>query len=210
MALTIDECQVTDFVEHHSERNVDFEVTLNSEDDLLRLQQQPGGLVKAFKLETNLQMTNMHVFDEQGILRKFEDTCSMLRHFVDIRMGLYEHRHDHLIQTKKEKVVGLQETVNLADLVLSGQVNVMNQSQSDLQRQIDDAGWQGESSVPDATQMLLKMSLKQFTKEEVEKQRAHCVKVTAELTELMKTTPTDLWMQDLEHAEDMIRTFLDT
>ena len=49
--------------------NVDFEVTLTEENMNIAKQE---GLMKKFKLTSTMGITNMHLFDSNGKIRKYE------------------------------------------------------------------------------------------------------------------------------------------
>jgi len=200
---------VSDFREHHTERSIDFEIKFHSADDLEELQQKPGGLMRALKLESNVKVGNMHVFDEHGVLRKFDDSGAILEHFVDVRMGLYDDRYAHLLAEKQEQLTKITDHVQLADLVLEGKVNVMNTSRENLHAQIEACNLESSVNTSDAADALLRMSLRQFTQEEVQRQQAKRDKVLEQLGSLQGSSAKELWLKDLDHAEDVITQTLD-
>ena len=151
----------------------------------------------------------MHVFDEHGVLRKFDDSGAILEHFVDVRMGLYDDRYAHLLAEKQEQLTKITDHVQLADLVLEGKVNVMNTSRENLHAQIEACNLESSVNTSDAADALLRMSLRQFTQEEVQRQQAKRDKVLEQLGSLQGSSAKELWLKDLDHAEDVITQTLD-
>jgi DNA topoisomerase-2 len=47
---------------------------------------------KTMKLVTSVSLTNMHAFDPELRLRKYEGVEDILRQFYDIRLRMYEAR----------------------------------------------------------------------------------------------------------------------
>ena len=56
--------------EHHTDTTVHFELQLSPEG--LRECESDGGLVKKFKLTSSVSTSNMHLFDEEGRITKYE------------------------------------------------------------------------------------------------------------------------------------------
>ena len=62
---------IKDFKENHTDTTVLFTITVPPE-KLSEIMNEKGGLQKKFKLDTSVSTTNMHMFDNNGIIKKFE------------------------------------------------------------------------------------------------------------------------------------------
>ena len=58
-----------DYREHNDDTTVHFEVIL-SEENLIMAKQE--GLLKKFKLTTTISTSNMHLFDQNGVIKKYD------------------------------------------------------------------------------------------------------------------------------------------
>lgn len=50
------------------------------------------GLHKVFKLQSNLNISCMCLFDEMGVLRKYESVMEIMKDFFRVRLDLYKKR----------------------------------------------------------------------------------------------------------------------
>lgn len=62
---------IKDFKENHTDTTVLFTITMPPE-KLAEIMNDKGGLQKKFKLDVSVSTSNMHLFDNSGIIRKFE------------------------------------------------------------------------------------------------------------------------------------------
>lgn len=84
-----DRGEITGFIENHTTAEVSFTVEMK----IAQLRRYTtSGLEKVFKLESRLPMSNMHAFDAQGKIVKFDSPESIADEFFPIRMALYEDR----------------------------------------------------------------------------------------------------------------------
>ena len=87
---------IKDFKERHTDSSVYFVITL-SETAAPELFVDDQALQKRLKLEASLSTTNMHLFDINGQIKKYESPQAVLSEFYTIRLGLYEKRREVLL-----------------------------------------------------------------------------------------------------------------
>ncbi|GLD95333.1 hypothetical protein PINS_up003977 [Pythium insidiosum] len=113
---------IRSFSEHHSERDVRFDVTLSRSDLAQLMDKGPEHLVKLFKLDSSLSTTNMHAFDASGKLVKYETSEDVLRTFFPIRLAMYEQRKAHMEDTQSREVLKLQNRIRFIREVADGEL----------------------------------------------------------------------------------------
>ncbi|KAJ0410352.1 hypothetical protein P43SY_002684 [Pythium insidiosum] len=113
---------IRSFSEHHSERDVRFDVTLSRADLAQLMDKGPEHLTKLFKLDSSLSTTNMHAFDATGKLVKYETSEDVLRAFYPIRLAMYERRKAHMEDTQSREVLKLQNRIRFIREVAEGEL----------------------------------------------------------------------------------------
>jgi DNA topoisomerase-2 len=93
---------IKDFKENHTDTTVLFTVTVPPE-KLVEINAEKGGLIKKFKLESSVSTTNMHLFDENGVIVKYDSVHTILSAFFDIRSGFYQKRKVQLVAKLTEE-----------------------------------------------------------------------------------------------------------
>ena len=113
---------IVDFKEDHTTTKVSFTVKLKSA-ELHRMQQ--SGLEKAFKLNSNLPMTNMNAFDDQSAIQKFVSAESIADTYFPVRMSLYHDRKSMLMSEMNYKTSVLENKARFIQLVSEGQIELL-------------------------------------------------------------------------------------
>jgi DNA topoisomerase II len=111
---------IRSFSEHHSERDVRFDVSLSRADLTSLMEKDRDHVLKVFKLESSLSTTNMHAFNASGKLTKFETSEDVLRAFFPIRLELYKRRKAHLEDKQSRDVLKLQNRIRFIQEVSEG------------------------------------------------------------------------------------------
>lgn len=113
---------ISDIVENHTTTKVSFLVKLKPS-QLKRMEE--SGLEKAFKLRSNLLLTNMNAFDEMGNIRKFESAEAIADAYFPIRLSLY-HDRKSVLQSKMEYSASKQRNkARFIQMVSDGQIDLV-------------------------------------------------------------------------------------
>jgi DNA topoisomerase-2 len=216
---------ITDFIEDHTTTKVSFKVTLKA-GQLSRMKQT--GLEKAFKLTTNMLLTNMHAFGANGTMSKFASAESIAESYFPIRLSLYDDRKS-VLQSKLEHVsMTMRNKARFIELVSQGKIDLLSgkvskdESQSLLQHlglntaselekvrnnnSLRNKGGHGthtddneETSSSGADyDYLFKMPLSSLRKEKIEELTSDAAKADSNLKALQGLEPRELWMSDLD------------
>jgi len=79
------EDKVKSIKEFHKDNEVRFELKLGAE----LANKTNEEIEKIFKLSTNLNCTNMVLFDRDNNIKKYEDECEILNEFYEYRLRMY-------------------------------------------------------------------------------------------------------------------------
>ncbi|EGG19554.1 DNA topoisomerase II [Cavenderia fasciculata] len=93
---------------------------------------------KVFKLTTNLNETNMTLFDEHGVLRKYDTTSSIIKIFFTLRLQHYQMRKDYLISKLTEEFSRLSNRARFIQAVITKELVIANVKKIDLIKKLKD------------------------------------------------------------------------
>jgi DNA topoisomerase-2 len=190
------------------------------------MKQGVGGLEKAFGLKTNLQLTNMHAFDANGAICKFESAESIADSYFPTRLSLYHDRKSVLQSSLEYSSVKLRNKARFIGLVSQGKIDLLSgkvskeQSYAEVKKlEFPTAGQmqeirnnnslRGNRPEDDSTEnssvaldkdydYLFKMPLSSLTREKIEDLTRDATQAESNLQGLLSTNPEELWMADLE------------
>ncbi|EXB68160.1 DNA topoisomerase 2 [Morus notabilis] len=120
---------IEDFTQHSDHSTVDILVHL-AEETLIAVKQE--GLLKKLKLTTSISTANMHLFDANGVIKKYDTPEQILEEFYHLRLEFYEKRKKALLDNLELELLKLANKVRFILGVVTGEIVVSNRKRADL------------------------------------------------------------------------------
>ncbi|XP_030539127.1 DNA topoisomerase 2 isoform X2 [Rhodamnia argentea] len=222
---------VKEFRQYSDDVTVHFEVMLSEENMMIAKQE---GLLKKFKLTSTISTSNMHLFDSNGVIKKYDSPEQILEEFFHLRLECYEKRKKILLENLELKLAMLDNKVRFILGVVHGEIIVSNRKRADLFQELQAKGFAPfrketrtiETAVAGSTddseeaeenleattkgvrasdyEYLLSMAIGTLTLEKVQELCADKDKLVNEVDALRKATPENLWLKDLAALEEKL------
>ena len=199
---------VKDYDDQSKDTTVDFTVTL-ARGKLEELEAavtmtdgiSVNGVERLLKLYTTLSCNNMHLFDAQDKLRKFDSVPAILDAYFGPRLALYHARKAHQLEGLAAELRVLSNRVRYLQETLAGTVDLRRRTHNEVMVLLEGRGYDalavGEHGAADY-KYLTKMPMDSVTQENVERMiRDHTSKEAAH-AELLATSAEQLWMRELD------------
>ncbi|KAF3788559.1 DNA topoisomerase 2 [Nymphaea thermarum] len=208
---------IKDYKEYNTDTRVHFEVFLSEENMNISLQE---GLLKRFKITTTISTSNMHLFDADGSIKRYDSPEKILEEFVPLRRAFYEKRKRVLLDNLSQELSKLDNKVRFILGVVKGEIIVNNRKRAELLDELHRKGFTkfpkknknadaaAAGATPDGEdheesdekgyEYLLSMAIGTLTLEKVQELCAQRDKLHDEVEELNKATPESLWLRDLD------------
>jgi len=152
---------------------------------------EEASLVKS--LTTKIKTTNMHAFNEKGVITKYDTLNDILAAFWTVRINLYETRRAHQIGKLKKEVPYHEDIVRF----IEGQCldkpapDLRRKSKAECEALLTEHKYTHHAEI-------LRLPISSFTSEVMAKHRADRESVLNRLELLKGTTAEALWLADLE------------
>jgi DNA topoisomerase II len=154
-------------------------------------------LISFFKLEKNINGSNMVAFDENKEIQKYNSVEDILWTFYKYRLGFYIKRHDFLKKTLEEQINKISEKLRFVLLVIDDQIVVFKKTKAQIAAELTRHKFQEHD-------YLLSMALYKFTKEEVDALKKDLDDLKEELRILNGKSAKDLWDEDLNKLTKIV------
>ncbi|AGE55728.1 DNA topoisomerase II [Acanthocystis turfacea Chlorella virus MN0810.1] len=174
---------VADFREKHDEKNVLFEIDFIGVPD-----------PKILKLESTIRTTNMHAFDKNSRIRKYDSPLDIITDWFEVRKEFYVKRKNYLIKDLKERVLVARNKHKFISSVNDGVLVITRRMEEDV---IKDLNKMKFDKVDKSFEYLLGMKISSLTKERADKLRAEALALEEELGVLENTTTEQMWVSDI-------------
>ncbi|XP_044396165.1 DNA topoisomerase 2-like [Triticum aestivum] len=187
--------------------NVEFDIFLSEQNMNIAKQE---GLEKKFNLTTTIGTTNMHLFDSDGKIRKYDTPEDILTEFFKLRLEYYRRRKEVMLENIGKELLKPKNQVRFILAVISGDIVVSNRKRSELFLELKHKGYEPlpkrkntakEVDEENDYEYLLAMPIGTLTLEKVQELVARQKKLEDELESLGKATPEILWLRDLAALE---------
>ncbi|XP_078428797.1 topoisomerase II isoform X3 [Wolffia australiana] len=219
---------IKDYRQYSDDRTVNFEVYLSDENMKAAKEE---GLLKKFKLTSTISTSNMHLFDANGIIKKYDDPEQIVEEFYHLRLVYYEKRKAALLGMLGADLVKLDNRVKFILGVVNGEIKVFKRKIAELLQELQQRGFSPLPSKPKAPEAaageeeedveegqvstdlrkayayLLSIPVESFTLEMVEKLLTQKAKLEGEMEELSATPVKSLWLRDLDALDVALDAF---
>lgn len=195
---------VKDYVDMSTDTNIDITITFAPGiiSTLTSKQTEHGcnELEKYLKLYVTRTTTNMHVFDENEKLCKFDTAEEIADHYISIRLDAYSTRKNYLISKLEEEVLLASDKARFIVGVLDDTIDLRKKNKLEVRELMQKQKFTVINDDIDYKH-LVRMPMDSVTNENVElllKQRDEKQSI---LNKLKESTPKDMWIHDLQELE---------
>ena len=190
---------IRDFTSTCTEVNVDFTVVF-PQGKLTELEDATdangcNGVEKLLKLFTTISTTNMHMFNAECKLHKYNDVKEIIDDFFGVRMDMYQKRKDYLVKDMERKLVRLSNRAKYIQENLAGTVDLRRKKADEVNSMLESKKY---DKLDGDYKYLVKMPMDSVTQENVEQIMKEKENTEAELAKLKKTTLEKMWLSELD------------
>ena len=169
-----------------------------------------SALRSKLKLEMPMSLRNMHAFNTQSKIVKYdcaEDVCDA--HY-EVRMGMYHKRRENLLKKYQADVAMSSNKCRFVGDILNGDITLLrrqgNVKEEDLVEELARKGYDSREAIEGggggggkrSYAYLLDMSIQSLTEERVVSLKKSNEESTKRLEGMQSSSPTDLWVRDLD------------
>lgn len=194
------------FESHYTAKNVKFILHFN-----------PGARAKLndkfeseFKMSSskNLSLNNIHLYCEEGSVKKYENTSKIIKEWSIIRLKKYKERKDYQIKNLEKEFTIMSAKIRFIIDVITNKVHIMNKKMSDITDQLtvlkypkmpkDDKDIDDEDDVGNKPYgYLLKMPMSQLTYEKKNQLEKEVEDLRTKIEALKNKSIQQIWLDEL-------------
>jgi DNA topoisomerase-2 len=167
---------------------VNFEVTYRPTDVDGWKQAQ---FMEHLRLVSAIKTSNMHAFDEKGVIKKYESAEDILVEFFRYRRGFYAKRKEYLVRILTERWELLSEKARFVRMVVEGDLEIFKKPKDVLTEELGAKGFR-------RIKELLELRVWIFTLEKYNEMMEELEKLGEELRIMKETTTEKMYMDDLD------------
>lgn len=180
---------------------IDFTITFNAGviQELTATTDDNGcnPLEKLLKLYTTQTTTNMHAFDADEKLKKYDTVEEIIEDYYDVRYNFYEDRKDYQIDALTDELMVISNKVRYIQEILNDTLDLRKKKKAEIIELLEEKDYDKIDDDSDY-KYLVKMPMDSVSEENVERLIQERDEKTSQL-ELLKEKPiSQIWLEELE------------
>jgi len=192
--------KIKDYDDMSKDTNVDFTIQFpkGALATLEAVQADHGcnGVEKLMKLYTTGTTNNMHLFDYNDKLKKYDNVQDIIDDYFIKRIELYEVRKTYMIEELTKELVLLSNKVRYIQEVLNGTVDLRRKTKEAIDAMLEAKGYDKLGKDGDY-RYLVKMPMDSVSQENAEKAMNEHESKLEELQTVQSTTIQKMWLNEL-------------
>ena len=157
-----------------------------------------NGIEKVLKLTTTVSTTNIHMFNKDFKLHKYNSIEEIIDEFYDIRLERYQKRKDYLIKNMRALLKKLSNRAKYILAVLDGSVDLRKKTTIQVTELLESRGF---DKIENDYKYLIKMPMDSVTNENVRSILQEKEDTEKELEILIETKIEQIWLKELASFE---------
>ena len=196
---------IKDYEDMSKDTDVDFTITF-MKGKLEELEKAKGdygcnGVEKILKLYTTNTTTNMHLFDADDILQKYNNISDIIDSYYATRLEMYGTRKEYLIDALEKELVVLSNKAKYIKENLDGTIDLRKKKKEQVVEMLEEKGYDKVQGDEDY-KYLVKMPMDSVTEENVEKLLKDKGTKQSELEQIKNTTINKMWISELNNLRE--------
>jgi len=190
---------VKDYNDLSKDTTIDFTITF-AKGKLNELEQAKGdyecnGIEKILKLYTTNTTTNMHLFDANDILQKYERVTDIIDDYYTHRLELYKKRKEYLIYELEKDLLLVSNKARYIQELLDDTIDLRKKKKEEIMQLLETKKY---DKMEDDYKYLTKMPMDAVTEENIDKLLKEKTEKEQELVKVKTITINRMWLNELE------------
>jgi len=195
---------IKDYDDMSKDTNVDFTIIF-AKGRLEELESNHGehgsnGLEKILKLYTTNTTTNMHLFDANDTLKKYETIPSIIDSYYDVRLDMYQERKNYMIDSLEKELVLLSNKAKYIQEILDGTIDLRKKKKEQVTEMLETKGYYKMED--EEYKYLVKMPMDSVTEENIVKLLKDKSDKEIELEIIRNTSVNKMWLLELNKLRE--------
>jgi len=176
----------------------DYTDTSTDTDVLVKVKLGSAGLAPVEKLLVDkIKLTNMHAFNHECVIHKYESVYEILAEYVNVRLDLYRQRIEYILNDLKSKLPYHENVVRFIRQQCEDKPRpeLRKKSPEDCDKLLEKEKF---TKIKDSYDYLLNLPIASLTLKHAQKHEKDLEDLKSQIADLETKTPKDVWLADLK------------
>lgn len=197
----IDKKFIKSFQKNCTDEEVNIKVKMQKE---ILTQLTDDELYTKFELYSKISLNNMHLFDSNGKIKKYDNQYDIIDEYYDIRLDGYNKRKEYLLNKYYDRKIWFDNTIKFIKLYLKDEIKVNKVSIDVIIKTLENNNF---VKIDESYNYLLNISIYKLTKEELTKLKDNYIDLKNKIKELEEITSEKMWHNDLLKLKTSLKKY---
>lgn len=199
---------IEDVREYHTNNRVHFEVKLLPE-YLDQYKNNPDKVLKKFKLQSTIPLSNMVCFDHEQKIRRYNSVDEILVEFYELRLDYYVRRKEYLLSQLKRDLEVLDNKVRFILAVINEEIKIKKRKKKEIIVDLFKQGFTpmfkiNQIKKQNKSEIIPEVDNEEAEKNEDEEEEYEDLPVAAKEYDYLLSMP--LWSLSYEKVNDLLKS----
>jgi DNA topoisomerase-2 len=154
---------------------------------------------KSLKLEYKINLTNMHLFDEENMIKKYSDPNDIIRDFLKCKLKLLQKRKNHLIYECSRELLILENKKRFLEEIMDDSIVVYKKSKKEIEGLLQEKRY---TKIDNSYNYLTSLQVSSFSMENLKDLDCKIKNVVNKKVVISFKSTVDLAIEDLNNLKD--------
>ena len=193
---------IKDFVSNSTENIIDIVVVFPK--GKLQELENTNSVEKILKLKTTISTTNLHLFNKDLVLTKYNEIEDIIEDFYQTRLEIFAKRKEYLINEIQKKLIKISNRARYIQLNLDGTIDLRRKKMVEVNELLMGLNFQ---KIDDNYHYLTKMTMDSVFQENVNNMLKEKANAEMELQVLENTSIQEMWMNELNELNEQYENY---
>jgi DNA gyrase/topoisomerase IV subunit B len=194
---------IKNFINKSSDKDVDILIIFDTKNSIEKIIKSQDGIFKTLKLYKNISTSNMHLFDENGKIKKYHNTNDIIKDFVKVKLNYNIKRKNFIMNDYKNNIKILSNKIRFLNEIISDKIVIYKKPKKEIIRILNSEKY----DIIDADSCygyLLNMNISSFTEETISSLETNLEKIKEKYNVISSKTEKDILVDDLLNVKKLI------
>lgn len=161
---------------------------------------QSNNIEKLLKLEKNLKLSNIHLYNENGTIKKYNNIVEIINEFYESRLEMYKKRKEYILNKLKNELDILSYKVKFILAIIEKDIKINNKSKEYIENKLEEKEFPqlSRNNEEKSYNYLLGMNLWSLSYEKVEELKKQKDDKQTEYNLIKDKSVEDIWKEELD------------
>ena len=203
---------ILDYENHSTDEKVKFVIKVSDEVLFDNTYKKNDVIEEKFKLTSSKSVSNLHLYDANGVIKKYDTIYQILDDHFYCRLHLYKRRKQYLLEQLQRDILLRETKMRFMNDVMDEEIIVYKQAKQNIISSLQEReypfyennmvfDYSEEVTITTQYNYLLNLPIYSFTLEKVQELAEEIEKKKQEYNELESLSVKDIWIRELDEFE---------